>query len=475
MSQNRPSRVVIMTWDGMRPDLVSPKLTPNLAALGAKGVVFDANHAVVPTVTRINAATLATSAPPAVHGLPANYFFAPAVDAAAAISIGEGDNVAQLRAAYGVFSAPTIPDVIRANGGRTVIASSGTRGGAQMLHPRRTEVGDLILHPTLSTEEELRPFVERLGPMPEAEVPDTPRNRWLSRAVAEIVITEMRADRLILWHVDPDKSQHLYGFGHPLSLRAIREADTHLGMVLDSLDAAGLREETLVVVVSDHGYAHVTNRLEVSPAIAALATDARVVVAPNGCTVLFHLERPDARHLEHLAANLRQLPGIDVMFSGVRGSPTVDGTLPMSLIQVDGPLAPDLLATLSWRDDPNEHGYPGVSYSVGPNQANHGGGSAWEIRNTMIFQGPGVKSGERSALPSGNIDVVPTILSMLGLSAPESMTGRVLREALLEEATSVGEDARVWEDSSPEGTLRWSQYAGHRYLSAVSRAPLLKT
>ena len=51
---------------------------------------------------------LPTGAPPAVHGLPANVFYAPAVDAEAPISIGEGENVAQLRAAYGVFAATTM-------------------------------------------------------------------------------------------------------------------------------------------------------------------------------------------------------------------------------------------------------------------------------------------------------------------------------------------------------------------------------
>jgi len=471
MSAERPSRVLMMVWDGMRPDLISPELTPTLAALGACGCVFDANHAVVPTVTRINAATMATGAPPAVHGLPANVFFAPAVDATAPLSIGEGDNVAQLRAAYGVFAAQTIADVIRANGGRTAIVSSGTRGSAWMLHPRRREVGDLILHPTLSTEDELRPIVERLGPLPEADVPDTARNLWLARAAAEIVLPEQRPELLIFWHDDPDKAQHKYGFGHPLSLRAIRDADAHLKIVLDGLEAAGLREETLVVVASDHGYVGINGRLDVGPALAAVAGDMRVVVAPNGCATLFYLDEPNVRQLARLAAEVRTVPGIEAAFSGVRGAPVVDGTLPLALLNMDGPLAPDLLATLAWSDDANEHGQRGVSYELGSNQASHGGASAWEIRNTLTLQGPGVVSAQRSALPSGNGDLAPTVLSLLGLPVPESMTGRMLAEALVG-AEPEGE-ARVWEESSDAGTLRWSEYGGRRYLTAVSRAPLL--
>lgn len=483
MTVSRPSRVLVMVWDGMRPDLISPELTPNLAALGSGGTVFDANHAIVPTVTRINAATMATGAPPSVHGLPGNVFFAPAVDPAAALSVGEGDNVAQLRAAYGVFAAPTIADLIRANGGRTTIVSSGTRGSAQMLHPRRSEVGDLILHPTLSTDQELGPIVERLGPLPPADVPDTARNRWLARAAAEIVLPEQRPELLLFWHDDPDKSQHKYGFGHPLSLQAIRDADTHLGVLLDGLEAAGLRQETLVVVASDHGYVGINGRLDLAPALAAMTANARVVVAPNGCAVMLYLERPDDRHLARLAAGIRALPGVAVIFSGVRGAAVVDGTLPLALLQIDGPLSPDLLVTLAWSDDQNDLGYRGVSYELGStNQASHGGASAWEIRNTLILQGRGVASGTRSGLPSGNLDLAPTVLAALGLPAPASMTGRVLREALLGEATTATVvpgsglgDVRIWEESSPAGTLRWSDYRGARYLSAARRPPLLET
>jgi hypothetical protein len=473
----------MMVWDGMRPDLISPDLTPNLAALGAGGTVFDANHASVPTVTRSNAATLATGAPPSVHGLPGNVFFAPAVEAQAPLSVGEGDSVAQLRAAYRVFAAPTIADVIHRHGGRTTIVSSGTRGSAQMLHPRRTEVGDLILHPTLSTEDELRPFVERLGPLPPADVPDTARNRWLARAAAEIVLPEQRPDALIVWHDDPDKSQHRYGFGHPLSLQSIREADAHLGMLLDGLEASGLRQETLVVVASDHGYVGVSGRLDVGPALAAVAEDAQVVVAPNGCAVLLYLERPDDRQVEHLAAEIWSLPGVEAIFSGARKSAVVDRTLPLAALQLDGPLAPDLLVTLAWSDDRNDFGHPGVSYELGAtNLASHGGASRWEVRNTLILQGPGVAAGRRSSAPSGNVDLAPTLLAALGLPVPDSMSGRVLREAHSCDSRGAapdrdpgGPEVTVQEEASEAGTLVWSATGGSRYLSAVKRTHLRRT
>ena len=473
MSAQRPARLLVMAWDGMRPDLISPDLTPNLAALAAGGVTFDAHHAVVPTITRVNAATLATGAPAATHGLPANVFYAPAVDPAAPISIGEGDNVAQLRAAHGVFAAPTISDVVRAIGGRTVILSSGTRGCAQMLYPGRQEAGDPMLHPTLSTPEELGPFVERLGPLPEADVPDSGRNRWLARAAAEIVLPELRPDVLLFWHDDPDKSQHLHGFGHPLSLRAIREADEHLGMVLASLEAAGLREETLVVVASDHGYVGIREQVDFRPALAKIAAQEDVVVAPNGCSVLLHLKRQDDRLLARVADAFRATPGVGVVFSGARGMAPAEGTFPLASIEIDGPLAPDLLVTLAWSDDRNEHGHQGVSGAYGTsNRASHGGASSWEIRSSLIVQGRGIGERVRSALPSGIGDLAPTVLTALGLSVPDSMTGRVLSEAFAPSAGAAVPDQGAvehWTETTDAGTLRWSAYGGRHYLNEARR------
>lgn len=469
-----PTRALVMVWDGMRPDLVSPELTPHLAALGQAGTVFDACHAVVPTVTRVNAATLASGAPPAAHGLPANVVFAPAVDTRAPLSLGEGETVAALRAAYGLFGAQTVADIVHAAGGRTAIVSSGTRGSAQMLHPRRCEAGDLILHPTLSTTEELAPFVARLGPLPEAGVPDTARNRWLAEAAASLLRAPDRPDLLLFWHDDPDKSQHRFGLGHPASLEAIRDADRHLGLLLAALDEAGVRDETLVVVVSDHGYVGVERRVDLAAALGPAVEDERVILAPNGCAVLVYVERRDARAVARVAARLDGVPGLGAVFSGADGAPVVDGTAPLDALGIGGPLAPDLLVTLDWRDDPNEHGYAGVSAECGsPNLASHGGASRWEVRNTLVLGGPGVRAGQRVAAPAGNADLAPTILAALGLPIPPTATGRVLSEALERlPATPGGEVVRSVEtvaSGRAEVVLAWSAYGGRRYLGSARR------
>lgn len=468
-------RAVVMVWDGMRPDLVSPELTPNLARLAEGGVWFEASHAQFPTVTRVNAATIATGATPTTHGLPANVLYAPLVDRAALISLGEGDSVAALRRAYGVFRTRTMAAAVTEAGGRAVVVSSGTRGATLMSNPAARERGDLLLHPTLSTPAEWQPAVGRLGPLPAATVPNSAQNRWFARAIAEYVLPELGPSLLQFWHNDPDKSQHCFGFGHPESLRAIRDADEHLGIILDALDRLGLRRETVVVVASDHGYTSVRRHARLAEALVRAGLKASldsvdVVVAPNGNAVLLYFPDGSAERRERVAAFLLEWDAAAVIFSGARGARVLDGTFPLLAVGVDGPLAPDLLVGLAWSDDANEYGHRGRSVEDGQvNRASHGGLSPWEMRNTLVMAGAGVRRGLRNTIPSGNVDIAPTLLRLLGLDIPPTVEGRVLGEALIgEDAVDqpVTRDVTVCE--RPTGTRRsellWSSVAGRRYL-----------
>ncbi len=60
-----------MIWDGLRPDLVSPEVTPNLWALAEQGVWFDRSYAVYPTLTRANSPAISTGCRPGRAGCPA--------------------------------------------------------------------------------------------------------------------------------------------------------------------------------------------------------------------------------------------------------------------------------------------------------------------------------------------------------------------------------------------------------------------
>ena len=88
-SSTDQQRHLLIVLDGLRPDYVTPELMPNLHALGERGVVFGNHHAVFPTVTRVNAASISTGAYPETHGLLGNSEYFPAVDESQFLDTGD--------------------------------------------------------------------------------------------------------------------------------------------------------------------------------------------------------------------------------------------------------------------------------------------------------------------------------------------------------------------------------------------------
>ena len=70
-------RVIVFVWDGLRADDVTSGNMPNYFALARSGVVFADHHAVYPTFTMMNSASIATGTYPGVHGFYGNVVYAP--------------------------------------------------------------------------------------------------------------------------------------------------------------------------------------------------------------------------------------------------------------------------------------------------------------------------------------------------------------------------------------------------------------
>jgi hypothetical protein len=112
----------------------------------------------------------------------------------------------------------------------------------------------------------------------------------------------------------------------------------------------------------------------------------------------------------------------------------IEGTFPLSVATIDAPSAPDIVVSLRWNCDKSRTGLPGMSGSDakkrGPGQGIHASLSRFDMHNTLIAAGPGIRRDFVDMLPSGNADVAPTVLALLGISSPSEMDGRVLEEAL---------------------------------------------
>src|SRR5207245_4869052 len=117
-ASEKPRHVVLVIWDGMRPDFVAERYAPTLNQLAHDGIRFRNHHAVYPTVTDVNGAALATGCYPNRNGLAANLEFRPAINSRQPIDMGDPDSIKRGDEIAGgkYLAVPTFVELLRAAG-----------------------------------------------------------------------------------------------------------------------------------------------------------------------------------------------------------------------------------------------------------------------------------------------------------------------------------------------------------------------
>ena len=263
-------RVVVLTWDGMRPDFISEANTPNLWKLREEGVTFSRHHPVFLSSTEVNGTALATGSYPARSGVIANNEFRPAIDPLKPIEIQKietirmGDEIEGGR----YLHAKTLAEILQAHGQSTVIA--GTKDVVYLLDRAIRQAGSGI-SPVLAAgvtlpESAAAPIIAGLGEFPVIGTDDNKlaRDTWTTQALVRYLWRDGLPAYTHLWLAEPDALQHSYGPGTPLALAGVRNSDRNLGLVLAELDRRGLRATTDVLVVSDHGFSTISRKVDVA-------------------------------------------------------------------------------------------------------------------------------------------------------------------------------------------------------------------
>jgi arylsulfatase A-like enzyme len=483
----------VFVVDGLRPDATTPADTPTLFRLRSEGVDFTNSHAVFPTVTRVNAAALATGTQPGTNGIVGNRMYVPAIDPRRAFDTGDYRNLARLDQVTGgrlVFAA-TLAERLQARGLRLAGVSSGSTGSAFLLNPRATagvgvlvngyfEPGRTVAYPPEVSETILAKF----GPAPAKAGADRYDSAvtWTQRVLREYVLPELRPAVVIDWLTEPDHSQHSVGVGSPSAREALRHDDREIAAVLATLDALGLTRSTDVLVVSDHGFTSNSVGVDVAGALVAAGLKAAadsgdVVLASSGQAVALHVEGHAADRIAALARFIQSRDWGGVVFTAGRapGDPRgrVDGTFSLELIHcANGERGADLLFTFPWTSRPNGFGVAGTDFASMSGGArlyasDHGSMSPWNVRNTFLGWGASFKERTVVRAPVGNVDVAPTILALLGIEG-DGLDGRVLREALTggpdEEQVPVATRVHTAEAGPYRAAAQVSEVDGRRYV-----------
>ncbi len=435
---------LIVVFDGLQPAQVTPDLMPNLSRLAAEGVAFANNHAAFPTVTRANVATLVTGHCPGAHGLTGNMLVIPEFDPHRAIGAME-PILTEIAANTPVLLKPTLGDILHRHDKEFVAVGTGTSGNAYLQNPNAESYGGATIHPDFSLPRPLHAEITaRYGPWPDRSLPSSHKLAYAVDIATGYVLPERRPAVSLVWFSEPDSSQHSHGVGSEAAITAIGEADRQFGRLLDWLEEWGIAMETNVIVASDHGYSTISEVVGVE----ALLRDAGfppggepggVVVAPNGGSALFYVPANDGSTAQRLARWLTAQPWCGALVSS-QAAGEIEGALPASLIGLEGPRAPTITMSFRWDSTPNDAGFAGHAYStnLGPGRGQHGSMSPHETRNVLFARGPAFKKFTTITVPTGNVDLVPTILHLLGLPDGEGMHGRVLHEALEGGAGSAG-------------------------------------
>lgn len=423
-----PERVFLVGWDGLRPDLIDPAVTPNLCGLISRGVRWRRSSAVFPSETRPNHATIGTGCQPGRHGITANSMHVPELGLRP-LNTGRPDHLLAIGARHGRILPPTtFGEVLAAAGHQVFVAGSGSPGQTLLENPHGAgwTLNRAIRIPA-SLDVEL---IARFGPVPRE--PIAAIDAYFQRVALEYGLPELEPRAIVLWSGEPDVSLHKHGLGSAQVTAVLRQNDARLGELLARVDL----DADVVIFISDHGHTSVIERIDVAGELIGSGLVKRGEVAVTKAD--YYLVGPGRARLPEFVDWLqRQRWAGPVFVRDDRWDASLIGTAPISALWDGEPgrWAPDVQFSYAWDDATNARGVPGRTFglrfdSPSPIVTDHGSLSPRDMGNVMVMAGAGVRRGVELDVPAGTVDVAPTILDLLGVARPESMQGRPLREAL---------------------------------------------
>jgi arylsulfatase A-like enzyme len=474
--------VVVVVWDGMRPDFVNEQNTPALWKLARGGVTFRNHHAVYPSATNVNGTAMVTGVYPGKSGILANHVYRADIDPHHAIdvelpsAVQKGDELSGGK----YIAAPTIAELVQRAGAQSIIASAKTVG---LLLDRqwqaRRDGGALSAGDNISPDVKqenaaaiknsvtlfaggclpgatLAPITQVLGPFPAAHLE---KDFWTTKALTELLWKDGVPAFSILWLGQPDLTQHETTPGSPAAIAAIKSADENLAVVLSVLDKRKAGGTTDVFVVSDHGFSTIRRSIDLRQTLNEAGFTATtefsdepkpgdIMLAGNGGSVLFYVIGHDATVTRRLVELLQQSDFAGVIFTK---QPT-EGTFGLEQAKIQNDHAPDVVMSFRWYDSKNQFGIPGMidaDWQRAAGEGTHATLSRFDMHNTLVAAGPDFKPDETDDLPTGNTDLAPTILRILRVTATQKLDGRILSEAIVNGAEGTASSSGGLQSAPP--------------------------
>lgn len=409
-------RVVLISVDGLSPAEYTTPTTaqiPAIRSLAARGAWSSGVRGVVPTVTYPSHTTLITGVTPAVHGIVDNRILDP-----------EGRSASAWYWYADAIRVPTLPGVVHADGGIAAAVSWPVTVGMEIDFNipefwRSEHVESLSLMRALSRPRNILALVEAGRGAP-FSWPFTDRDRT---DMAKHLLGAVTRGILLLHLFEYDAVQHSSGPGSDAAIKSLERTDRYIAELVKIIEEQGERSETVIGIVSDHGFRTYDKQLNPNAAFkqdgliatndAGTITDWQAYYHSSGGGGFVYLKRPDDSALKTRVGNL------------------------LSKLKDDRTNGIEVIWT---REDLDRLGaHPGASFGIAMADGYYSGQATNELRRTSGKRGghgydPAARDMNAAFIIAGNAvprrgdvgmvrmtQIGPTLAGMLGLRlAPEA-------------------------------------------------------
>ncbi len=423
--------IVLISVDGLPAYLFDdPNASmPTIRKLAADGAVAKGMKVSNPSVTWPNHTSLVTGVRPEKHGVLFNGVLEKA-GPGLPVSLNSRTDKSAL------VHVPTLYDVLHAQGKATVginwpcTRNSGTLAvdfpdSPDTLKYSTTSFLDEMQAAGLFTADQRASFNKITGPM---------RDEIWTNAACHAIRTQ-KPPFLLLHLLNLDSTHHKYGPQTTAGYSAVAAADRWIQEVLNALEDAGIRDQTTVFVVADHGFNSLPPPLLPNVALrkaglltveGSNVTTARAQVYPEGGIGMLYLTQPQTK-----ADDQKKIMELFKDQEGIAGILTPDQFAEYGLPH------PDVYEQMADLILVAKDGYGFAGTATGEEVlitstttlGTHGFLSTNPRMNaTFVMAGAGVRPGTKLDMIE-NIDVAPTAARLLGVTFPNT-DGRVLAEAL---------------------------------------------
>jgi predicted AlkP superfamily pyrophosphatase or phosphodiesterase len=392
-------RVVIVSVDGL-----------TLRELARTGAWSEGVHSVFPSTTSPAHISIATGANPGTHGIVSN---------SARDPIDNGDRRLPWYAED--IRVPTLWDAARGRGLRTALVwwpvTVGARGTVVIPYMwASTSHEEMKLTRALATPGVLDDVASRFPNFRAGFAPPHVKDESLTDIAVHLIET-LRPHLLMLSLPELDRAQHREGPFAPKVLATIENADRQIARVITALKKAGSWNETVLVVLSDHGFARTTHQLSPNVLLTkerlisldrrGRVTDWRATVVTSVAHAYVYLRDPnDARTGKRLLDTFSPLPRRAA--SGIGRVYTQEeirqrGGDPLAYLALEA--ATGFSFSRAYHGDYISRSTDGGAHGYDPERP--------DMRASLLVTGPGIVPGmmDRARL----IDVAPTVARWLGL------------------------------------------------------------